>query len=104
MSNAITITCKPANAKIHQLRGLLETKLSNHLYMAYQATGTAMTNAMAIPLMKLKLSINIISETVAPFALRMPIAFVRLAVIKEAIPDNPMLANKIASMAKYPIK
>jgi hypothetical protein len=84
----------PARVKIHQLSSVLTAKSSNHLCMAYQAIGQAITKETATHFIKSLLSKTRISEILAPLILRIPISLVCCLTIKDERPKIPCTLSK----------
>ena len=89
----------PARVKIHQLSSVLTAKSTNHLCMAYQAIGQAITKEIATHFIKSLFSKSRISEILAPLILRIPISLVFCLTIKDVRPKMPMQAIRIESKA-----
>jgi hypothetical protein len=60
-----------------------------------------MIKAVTIHFTKSPLSIRMISDTLAPFTLRIPISLILRSVMKAASPSNPRQEMRIAIPAKY---
>jgi hypothetical protein len=104
VSTAINIAAIPAKTKTHTLILVLYTKSCNHRCIKYQAIGLAIISAIKTSLTKSLLIMVVISVTLAPNTLRIPIFLVRrwakIRKIKfsefyDAIKDNPKAVKKV---------
>ena len=77
VSKAMINANNPAPAKTHQLIAIRYAKSCNHLFMAYHATGKAISQEIIISFKKSLESMPAILPTDAPKTFLMPISLVR---------------------------